>query len=120
MLSGSQARDKDTKWSRGRQGFQGSLCDKRAYACLNLFKLKIFSKSSADQTNKNLWAESGNSMHNMCGKHTVGCLGQWLRARAGGRAKAERRFRTRCEGPEEVGTDLVGSTEPAVFFHKEE
>ena len=58
-------------------------------------------------------------MHNMCEKHTVGCLGQRLPARAGESAR-QRRFRTRCEGPEEVGADLVDSTEPAVFFHEEE
>lgn len=47
-------------------------------------------------------------------------LGAVASSKGRGTCKAERRFRTRCEGPEEVGTDLVGSTEPAVFFHKEE
>ena len=54
-----------------------------------------------------------------CEKHSVGCLGQRLPARAGESAR-QRRFGTRCEGPEEVGADLVDSTEPAVFFHEEE
>lgn len=47
-------------------------------------------------------------------------LGAVASSKGRGKCKAERRFGTRCEGPEEVGADLVDSAEPAVFFHEEE
>lgn len=36
---------------------------------------KQFFKSSSDQTNTNLWAESGDSVHNVFEEHIVGSFG---------------------------------------------
>lgn len=46
-------------------------------------------------------------------------LGVAAASKGRGKCKAEKRFRTRYERPEEVGADLVDGKEPVVFFHEE-